>query len=165
MPAHQLDPVKGRGGISALANNPSSQALVRSTDDASYKELEPNMKGSNVPVFIQGSSQDSGINTPTRKTPNYITRTQWITVGILTYVNLINYMDRYTIAGDIFWEFSWNYLSFFPSCSSIPLIGRLVGIALNFGFKKTKLKIILELNSKLDRTDLNKVKLYVYKTR
>jgi hypothetical protein len=102
MPAQQLDTGKSRGGvISALSNNPSSQALVRSTDDSSYKELEPNMKGSSVPVFIQGSSQDSGINTPTRKTPNYITRTQWITVAILTYVNLINYMDRYTIAGKI----------------------------------------------------------------
>jgi hypothetical protein len=97
MPAQQLDTGKSR--ISALSNNPSSQALVRSTDDTTYKELEPNMKGSGVPVFIQNSSQDSGINTPTRKTPNYITRTQWITVAILTYVNLINYMDRYTIAG------------------------------------------------------------------
>ena len=100
MPAQQLDTGKSR--ISALSNNPSSQALVRSTDDTTYKELEPNMKGSGVPVFIQNSSQDSGINTPTRKTPNYITRTQWITVAILTYVNLINYMDRYTIAGMIF---------------------------------------------------------------
>jgi cell shape-determining protein MreD len=28
-------------------------------------------------------------------------------VAILTYVNLINYMDRYTIAGKI-----WNFLNF-----------------------------------------------------
>ena len=100
MPAQQLDSGKSRGVISALTNNPSSQALVRSTDD-SYKEYEPNMKGSHVPVFIEGSSQDSGINTPTRRTPNYVSRSQWITVAILTYVNLINYMDRYTIAGKV----------------------------------------------------------------
>ena len=28
-----------------------------------------------------------------------VTRSQWIIVIILCYVNLINYMDRYTIAG------------------------------------------------------------------
>ena len=100
MPAQQLDSGKSRGVISSLTNNPSSQALVRSTDD-SYKEYEPNMKGSHVPVFIEGSSQESGINTPTRRTPNHVSRTQWITVAILTYVNLINYMDRYTIAGNV----------------------------------------------------------------
>ena len=71
MPAQQLDSGKSRTVISALSNNPSSQALVRSTDDT-YKELEPNMKGSQVPVFIPGSSQDSGINSPTRKSPNYV---------------------------------------------------------------------------------------------
>jgi hypothetical protein len=100
MSSQQLDTGKSRGGISALSNNPSSQSLVRSTDD-SYKELEPNMKGSQMPVFIQGSSQESGMNTPTMKSPNFISRTQWITVAILTYVNLINYMDRYTIAGKV----------------------------------------------------------------
>ena len=99
MPAQQLDSGKSRTVISALSNNPSSQALVRSTDDT-YNELEPNMKGSQVPVFIPGSSQDSGINSPTRKSPNYVSRTQWTTVSILTFVNLINYMDRYTIAGN-----------------------------------------------------------------
>lgn len=29
-----------------------------------------------------------------------ITKAQWITVSILCYVNLINYMDRYTVAGE-----------------------------------------------------------------
>lgn len=28
-----------------------------------------------------------------------VTRGQWLTVAILCFVNLINYMDRYTIAG------------------------------------------------------------------
>lgn len=28
-----------------------------------------------------------------------ITRSQWFTVGVLCFVNLINYMDRFTIAG------------------------------------------------------------------
>ena len=33
------------------------------------------------------------------RTHNHITRRQWITVLVLFFVNLINYMDRLTIAG------------------------------------------------------------------
>lgn len=29
-----------------------------------------------------------------------VTLTQWVTMAILCFVNLINYMDRYTIAGE-----------------------------------------------------------------
>jgi len=32
---------------------------------------------------------------------------QWITVAVLCYVNLINYMDRYTMAGKLIYLF-WN---------------------------------------------------------
>ena len=35
------------------------------------------------------------------KSPRHVTKAQWVAVAILTYVNLINYMDRYTIAGKI----------------------------------------------------------------
>nr|XP_053646913.1 protein spinster-like [Cherax quadricarinatus] len=30
-----------------------------------------------------------------------VTRVQWVTVAILCFVNLINYMDRFTIAGTV----------------------------------------------------------------
>lgn len=29
-----------------------------------------------------------------------VTRTQWFTVAVLCFINLINYMDRFTIAGE-----------------------------------------------------------------
>ncbi|KAK6638189.1 hypothetical protein RUM44_008617 [Polyplax serrata] len=38
-----------------------------------------------------------GNNEP--KTLSTVTRSQWFTIAILCYVNLINYMDRYTVAG------------------------------------------------------------------
>lgn len=44
-----------------------------------------------------------GNNEP--KTLSTVTRSQWFTIAILCYVNLINYMDRYTVAG----EFNNNF--------------------------------------------------------
>ena len=113
MPAQQLETSKSRSAVSSLANNASSQALIRSTyevGESSYRELGPSLKGSASPVFILPGSQESGLNgegtgkgrgdsSPSKRSPNYVTRTQWTTVAILTFVNLINYMDRYTIAG------------------------------------------------------------------
>jgi len=90
--ASQMDTSKGRMVVTTLPNNPSSQILVKYVSDSANKELEP--------VFISGSSsQDSEIFNPTNSGSNCVTRAQWITVAILTFVNLINYMDRYTIAG------------------------------------------------------------------
>ena len=101
MPAATMDnSTKNKILMSSIPNNPSSQVLlVKYTDN--YKELEPSLKGSNVPVFVQGSSssQDSEVFCTNKQSPNAISRSQWITVAILTFVNLINYMDRYTIAG------------------------------------------------------------------
>ena len=95
-----MDTSKNRVLVPTLPNNPSSQILVKYSD--SYKELDPSLKGSNVPVYVAaGSSQDSDIFCSNKKSPNFISRTQWITVAILTFVNLINYMDRYTIAGQL----------------------------------------------------------------
>lgn len=108
MPAQSLESAKGRSYAAAtIPINHSSQALIRSTDEANYKEFEPDMKDSGNTVFLPpGSSQDSMLNSnQSKKSPNYVTRTQWITVTILTFVNLINYMDRYTIAGKFFLQF------------------------------------------------------------
>ena len=90
--ASQMDTSKGRMVVTTLPNNPSSQILVKYVSDSANKELDP--------VFISGgSSQDSEIFNPAKSGSNCVTRAQWITVAILTFVNLINYMDRYTIAG------------------------------------------------------------------
>lgn len=49
-------------------------------------------------IMPEGASQ-SELNRPD-DAPVRITTSQWITVLILCFVNLINYMDRYTIAGE-----------------------------------------------------------------
>ena len=48
---------------------------------------------------MEDSIPTSGVKPPTQKSFAQLTKIQWITVAILTYINLINYMDRYTIAG------------------------------------------------------------------
>jgi len=107
-----LETTKGRSVLPSLANNASSQALIRPSyevGDCLYADLGPTPKGSSSPVFMLPGSQESGLNgpkmadatSPTKRSPNYVTRAQWTTVAILTFVNLINYMDRYTIAGII----------------------------------------------------------------
>lgn len=45
------------------------------------------------------SSQNSGLDKREEESPR-MTASQWSTVLILCFVNLINYMDRYTIAGE-----------------------------------------------------------------
>ena len=70
-----------------MVNNSSSQALVNQNCKLRNNDSEESIEmkhGSNV------------------KSPNYITRSDWLTLVILTFVNLINYMDRYTIAGKFF---------------------------------------------------------------
>jgi hypothetical protein len=44
-----------------------------------------------------GYSGDTAPPSPQVRRP--ISRTEWITVAILCFVNLINYMDRFTVAG------------------------------------------------------------------
>lgn len=39
------------------------------------------------------------INGDTPKNCRTVTKAQWLTVAVLCYVNLINYMDRFTMAG------------------------------------------------------------------
>lgn len=48
-------------------------------------------------ILPEGASQ-SELNR-NEDQPKEVTTSQWITVLILCFVNLINYMDRYTIAG------------------------------------------------------------------
>lgn len=48
-------------------------------------------------ILPEGASQ-SELNR-NEDEPKEVTTSQWITVFILCFVNLINYMDRYTIAG------------------------------------------------------------------
>ena len=87
MPAQQLE--RGREKVAvmkmggSLPANSSSAALV-----SSKKTVEGT--GLLQPEFRPASHAASG----------HITTKQWITVAVLVYVNLINYMDRLTLAGE-----------------------------------------------------------------
>jgi len=71
-----------------IVNNASSQALMKDHEAASAG-LRNNVSEESIELN-QGQKV---------KSPNYVSRADWITLAILTFVNLINYMDRYTIAG------------------------------------------------------------------
>ena len=80
MPAQQLtDRSSGKGVVMGLPANSSTAALMRKHD----KET------GGLEVEFRATAPVHG----------HITARQWITVGVLVYVNLINYMDRLTIAG------------------------------------------------------------------
>merc|ERR1712012_662335 len=78
MPAEKYLNVK-----TIIPTNPSSQALAKSHEG----QLRPN------------DSEESIEVKKNVKSPNFVSRADWMTLAILTFVNLINYMDRYTIAG------------------------------------------------------------------
>ena len=48
---------------------------------------------------MEDSTPTSGVQGTTQNNLSNVNKFQWITVAILTYVNLINYMDRFTITG------------------------------------------------------------------
>ena len=96
MPAHQLMPEKkGKGRIVSLPFNPSSQALMKDHgpsdpySQVDYLDYRPEL------LKVQ-RSQSSSANSP-----HFISGRQWVTVSVLFFVNLINYMDRLTIAGEL----------------------------------------------------------------
>lgn len=62
-----------------VPNSTSSHQLI--DDDESVNSRQP----------IQSQISERSLKT--------ITRTEWTTVLILCFINLINYMDRYTMAG------------------------------------------------------------------
>lgn len=74
-----------------IVNNASSQALMKD-HEAARSGLRNNVSEESIELN-QGQKV---------KSPNYVSRADWLTLAILTFVNLINYMDRYTIAGKFF---------------------------------------------------------------
>lgn len=82
---------------------------------------------------------DSSPTTPVSPPRSGITKMQWFTVIVLCFVNLINYMDRFTIAGEFFLQplliqknscnlihskkyhlyFSLNHQNYFKSCDGM----------------------------------------------
>ena len=100
MPAQQLMSEKGglanKARIVSLPFNPSSQHLMaKGSNDFSDVDLY----SANIKQAASGGGKDVDDSGTAMRTHNHITRRQWITVLVLFFVNLINYMDRLTIAG------------------------------------------------------------------
>ena len=78
MPAQHLSERSSKGVMGLPANN-STAALMKKHDKVS-----------------------GGLEVEFRSGPGagHVTPRQWMTVAVLVYVNLINYMDRLTIAGN-----------------------------------------------------------------
>jgi len=85
MPAQQLE--RGREKVAVMKMGGSLPANSSSAALVSTKTVEGT--GLLQPEFRPASHAASG----------HITTKQWITVAVLVYVNLINYMDRLTLAG------------------------------------------------------------------
>ena len=137
MPTQNLSDKKLTAIITAGMNNtPSSEALMKYSknyrkDDENriYRQLPDNSSDIHLSAAssFSGGMSPSGGATPVyrsssisnmksehiKSSPNHITKAQWCAVAILTFINLINYMDRYTIAGKNF-----KHLKVF-SCSAI----------------------------------------------
>lgn len=81
-----------RTGVDGTAVDSSgSSSLSSSNTKLDGKEMTPSSRGSTTPTAPADVRQIQS---------NPLTKRQIITVSILCFVNLINYMDRYTIAGN-----------------------------------------------------------------
>jgi hypothetical protein len=98
MPAQQLTDSKAmnKARIVSIPFNPSSQQLMAKGGE-NYSDVDLSAGFVSYPHHVAGSAGAGDDGRP--KTPNHITKRQWITVFVLFFVNLINYMDRLTIAG------------------------------------------------------------------
>ncbi|KAF7274132.1 hypothetical protein GWI33_013188 [Rhynchophorus ferrugineus] len=61
-------------------------------------------------IMEQNNSQaelvrDSEENAENERSWGDVTWKEWVSVGVLCYVNLINYMDRFTVAGKMGFRF------------------------------------------------------------
>ena len=105
MPAQQLLPDKRpQARVVGLPYNPSSQRLMSdgammpgaaSDADLGYS-YKPGHEEEESALRVGPGRHPSHHS----HSPNFISRRQWCTVFILFFVNLMNYMDRLTIAGD-----------------------------------------------------------------
>lgn len=76
-----------------ISSNASSQALVAKMDQ--YNEIAHRNSSEESIDYAQPVHQNPV------KSPNFVSKADWATLAVLTFVNLINYMDRYTIAGTV----------------------------------------------------------------
>lgn len=107
MPGQKAEPqtvVIGNPAGKIPATNSQQRLMPADSDSASSSLDEPDMEAPpgggggddglrNLPVY------DDGSVTVSSNSSGRMSRTAWFTVIVLCFVNLINYMDRFTIAG------------------------------------------------------------------
>ncbi len=103
MPAQQLLPDKRTkaqvSGAMGIPYNPSCQHLMGKDGAATDTDSNESFP-SDVDLYVS-YPPEGGALTRSRSSPHFISRRQVCTVLILFFVNLINYMDRLTIAGNV----------------------------------------------------------------
>jgi len=85
----------GAVGNGILPSNKSNQTLVNEDylDNAASRGSHSSSTSNISQRAVQAETMSNRRNNPK------ITASQWVTVFVLCYVNLINYMDRFTLAG------------------------------------------------------------------
>lgn len=103
------------GGNGFSSTNSSQQLMNADTDSVTASgSVISSIEGddSGIDVTKRPSSQNShqynGIAS--------ITYSEWFAVGVLCFVNLINYMDRFTIAGEYFFFICHNLVDYIFYC-------------------------------------------------
>lgn len=90
----------GPGGVvgvpsGTIPSNKSNQKLVNEDYLESGRSSNQELSSSPSSSDMRRASSREPVSQDCR-----ITRSQWLTVIVLLYVNLINYMDRFTLAGE-----------------------------------------------------------------
>ena len=82
-------------------DNPGLGVLVDDGDRSSVETRTSGLPSTYSSQQLMPSSESDSTEEVSRlaNTRTSIGRSQWFTVGVLCFVNLINYMDRFTIAG------------------------------------------------------------------
>lgn len=91
------DPAMSVNVPSGLPTSQSSTQLIRSNLGDSQSVLDENVEGDNKSVSV---GRRSRLSSESRSTYGSVTSKEWFTVAVLCFINLINYMDRFTIAGE-----------------------------------------------------------------
>lgn len=78
---------------------PADSDSVSSSLDEADLEVPPGGGGDGGGGLRHLSGDDDGSVTVSSSSTGRVSRTAWFTVIVLCFVNLINYMDRFTIAG------------------------------------------------------------------
>lgn len=76
--------------------------------------MEPGIPQNRSHQQLMSAADGAADESPGGRTLRDVTFKQWVTVCILCFVNLINYMDRFTLAGE--W-FQWFFVLFFAVLS------------------------------------------------